>query len=145
MPVPSKLKLGINVKTEGHSLQAHYVDTGVPHVVVFVPDIENVQVDVLGRRLRYHRIFGRAGANVNFVEIRKNELLIRTYERGVEAETLACGTGIVASAFVSRLLGHDVHPVCVRVRGGSTLNVSFSSGPRLEGPAVVTFTGEVHL
>lgn len=145
MPAPSRLRLGINVKTDGHSLQAHYVDTGVPHVVVFVPHIENVQVDVLGRELRFHKNFGRAGANVNFVEIRKNELHVRTYERGVEAETLACGTGLVASAFVARVLGYDRSPIRLKVRGGDFLTVNFDQYPRLEGPAVTTFTGEVQI
>lgn len=145
MPAPRKLRLGLNVKTEGHSLQAHYVDTGVPHAVVFVPHIDAVNVSRLGRALRFHKIFGRAGANVDFVEIRKNSLFIRTYERGVEAETLACGTGVVASAFVSRVLGFDFSPVRVVVRGGDTLSVSFDDGPRLEGPGKIVFSGEVSL
>ncbi len=145
MPAPRKLRLGLNVKTEGRSLQAHYVDTGVPHAVVFVPDIDKVEVSKFGRALRYHKIFGRAGANVDFVEIRKNSLFIRTYERGVEAETLACGTGVVATAFVSRVLGFDFSPVRVVVRGGAALSVSFDDGPRLEGPGRIVFSGEISL
>jgi diaminopimelate epimerase len=143
MPAPKNLRLGINVKTEGRSLQAHYVDTGVPHAVVFVPDIDAVEVAKIGRTLRFHKIFGRAGANVDFVEIRKNLLFVRTYERGVEAETLACGTGVVAAAFVSRVLGFDRSPVRVVVRGGAALSVSFDDGPRLEGPGEIVFSGEV--
>ncbi|MBI2386191.1 MAG: diaminopimelate epimerase [Elusimicrobia bacterium] len=143
MPAPKNLRLGLNVKTEGHSLQAHYVDTGVPHAVVFVPDIDKVEVAKIGRALRFHKAFGRAGANVDFVEIRKNILFVRTYERGVEAETLACGTGVVASAFVSRVLGFDRSPVRVVVRGGDALSVSFDNGPRLEGPGKIVFSGEV--
>lgn len=145
MPAPKNLRLGVNVKTEGGTLQAHYVDTGVPHAVVFVPDIEKVRVDKVGRALRFHKIFGRAGANVDFVEIRKNLLFVRTYERGVEAETLACGTGVVASAFVSRVLGFDRSPVRVVVRGGAALTVSFDNGPTLEGPGRIVFSGEVSL
>jgi len=141
MPRPKKLKLGMSVD----SLQVNYVDTGVPHAVVFVDDVEKANVKELGRHLRFHKAFGRAGANVNFVEITKDALLIRTYERGVEDETLACGTGIVASAFISRVLGRADNPVKVKVRGGDILKVSFKRGPRLEGPAVVTFTGEVQL
>ena len=113
MPGPRKLRLGLNVKTEGNSVLAHYVDTGVPHAVVFVDDINKVNVGSLGRELRFHKIFGRAGANVNFVEIHKDVLLIRTYERGVEDETLACGTGIVASAFVSQGSKRRHDPVAV--------------------------------
>ncbi len=145
MPAPRKLRLGVNVKTEEGSLQAHYVDTGVPHAVVFVPDIDEVNVDKVGRALRLHKAFGRAGANVDFVEIKKNILLVRTYERGVEAETLACGTGVVAAAFVARLLGFGLSPVRVVVRGGAALSVSFDDGPRLEGPGRVVFSGEVTL
>lgn len=145
MPAPRKLKLGINVKTEGGSLQVHYVDTGVPHLVVFAPNIERVDVDELGRELRFHKKFGRAGANVNFVEIRRDELRVRTYERGVEAETLACGTGLVAAAFVARVLGYESSPVSLRTRGGDRLSVAFGEHPVLEGPAVITFTGEISL
>ena len=145
MPAPKGLRLGINVKTAGHSLQAHYVDTGVPHAVVFVPNVKTINVGELGRGLRFHKVFGRAGANVNFVEIKKNFLLVRTYERGVEAETLACGTGVVASAFVARVLGFDASPVRVVVRGGDTLSVSFDDGPRLEGPGGIVFSGEVSI
>jgi len=145
MPAPRDLRLGLNVKTEGRSLQAHYVDTGVPHAVVFVPHIDAVDVSRLGRALRFHKTFGRAGANVDFVEIRKNSLFVRTYERGVEAETLACGTGVVAAAFVSRVLGFDRSPVRVVVRGGAALSVSFDNGPRLEGPGTIVFSGEISL
>lgn len=145
MPAPRNLRLGLNVKAAGHSFQAHYVDAGVPHAVVFVPDVKKTNVGALGRELRFHKIFGRAGANVDFVEINKNNLLIRTYERGVEAETLACGTGVVASAFVARVLGFGGSPVRVTVHGGATLAVSFDDGPKLEGPGSVVFSGEVSL
>ncbi|MEQ1918446.1 MAG: diaminopimelate epimerase [Elusimicrobiota bacterium] len=145
MPAPRKLRLGVNVKTAGHSLQVHYVDTGVPHAVVFVPHVKNINVGELGRELRFHRVFGRDGANVNFVEIRKNNLLIRTYERGVESETLACGTGVIAAAFVARVLGIGGSPVKVKVASGDFLTVSFDEGPRLEGPGAIIFTGEVSI
>lgn len=145
MPAPKGLRLGLNVKTGGCSLQAHYVDTGVPHAVVFVPDIEKIDAVGVGRALRFHKVFGRAGANVDFVEIRKNGLFLRTYERGVEAETLACGTGVVAAAFVARVLGFEPSPVRVAVRGGDSLSVSFDNGPRLEGPGKIVFSGEVSL
>lgn len=143
MPAPKDLRLGRILSVSGHSLPVHSVDTGVPHAVVFVPDIDKIDAAGVGREIRFHRIFGRAGANVNFVEIRKNNLLVRTYERGVESETLACGTGVVASAFVARVLGFGGSPVRVVVRGGDALAVSFDEGPRLEGPGRIIFTGEV--
>lgn len=143
MPAPKNLRLGLNVKTSHGVVHAHFVDTGVPHAVIFVDDVSKVDVAGLGPELRRHKTFGRAGANVNFVELAKEKLIIRTFERGVEGETLACGTGVVASAFVARVLGFDRHPVRVTVRGGDVLSASFQDGPGLEGPAEITFTGEV--
>lgn len=145
MPAPKDLRLGRNLAVAGRVLHAHSVDTGVPHAVIFVPDAAKVDVQATGRIIRYHKAFGRAGANVNFVQMRDNDLIVRTYERGVEAETLACGTGVVASAFVARVLGFGGSPVAVTVRGGAELRVSFDEGPRLEGPAEIVFTGEVSL
>lgn len=145
MPAPRGLRLGVDVGAKGRPLQAHFVELGVPHAVVFVPDIEDVDVAAAGRRLRFHRAFGRAGANIDFVEIKDDNLAVRTYERGVEAETLACGTGVAAAAFVARVLGFGAAPVRVAVRGGDVLSVSFDDGPRLEGPGAIVFSGEVTL
>lgn len=145
MPAPKGLRLGLNLKTKGRAVQAHFVDIGVPHAVIFVPDIKQINVTELGRALRFHKVFGRAGANVNFVELHEDNVLIRTYERGVESETLACGTGIVAAAFVARVLGFGGSPVKVRVASGERLRVSFEEGPRLEGPGVIIFSGEVSI
>jgi diaminopimelate epimerase len=145
MPAPKALRLGRNLNVNGKNIHAHSVDTGVPHAVVFVDDVKKINVMKLGGALRAHKAFGRAGANVNFVEISKDKLLIRTFERGVEDETLACGTGIIASAFVSRVLGFGSDPVKVVVRSGAVLNVSFNHGPSLEGPGIVVYSGEVSL
>ena len=142
-PAPKNLRLGLNVKTKRGVVHAHFVDTGVPHAVIFVDDVSKVDVNGLGPELRRHEIFGKGGANVNFVELAKEKLIVRTFERGVEAETLACGTGVVASAFVARVLGFDRHPVPVTVRGGDLLRAKFLDGPVLEGPAEITFTGEI--
>jgi diaminopimelate epimerase len=145
MPAPKALRLGRNLNVNGKNYHVHSVDTGVPHAVVFVDDVTKINVAKIGGALRAHTAFGRAGANVNFVEISKDELLIRTFERGVEDETLACGTGIVAAAFVARVLGFGSEPVKVRVRGRAVLNVSFNHGPSLEGPGVIVYSGEVLL
>jgi diaminopimelate epimerase len=145
MPVPKALRLGLNLSIHGRSYHVHSVDTGVPHAVVFVDNVNDVNVVKIGGALRAHKIFGRAGANVNFVEISKDKLLVRTFERGVEDETLACGTGIIAAAFVARVLGFGSEPVKVSVRGGAVLNVSFDHGPVLEGPGVIVYSGEVTL
>ncbi len=145
MPAPKKLRLGRVLNVGGRRTAVHCVDTGVPHAVVFVRDVEKINVGELGRELRFHKIFGRAGANVNFVQIDGNILRVRTYERGVEDETLACGSGVVASAFVARMLGFGRAPVRVAVRSSDTLSVSFDGGPRLEGPGKTVFSGEVSI
>jgi diaminopimelate epimerase len=144
MPAPRSFHLGRVLKAAGRSWTVHTVDTGVPHAVVFVPDLEKVPVAALGRELRFHKAHGRAGANVDFVQVRGGVLRLRTYERGVEDETLACGTGVVAAAAVAFLLGKTRETVKVRVRGGETLGVSLLHGRTwLEGPGQTTFTGEV--
>ncbi len=146
MPAPKNLRLRrLDAPIGEKYFPAHYVDTGVPHVVVVVPAIEAIDVVAAGRSLRFHKAFGRMGANVNFVEIAGNILHVRTYERGVEEETLACGTGIVASAFVARILGFSGSPVKVKARGGSLFTVSFLDTPRLEGPGAIIFSGEISL
>ena len=146
MPSPENLRLDLRLKTSAGARTVHFIDTGVPHAVVFVPDVETIDVKTLGRELRFHKAFGKDGANVDFVSARGGALRLRTYERGVEDETLACGTGIVAAAAVARALGKTRDRVNVRVRGNETLRVSFQDGAtRLEGPGVVVFSGEVVL
>lgn len=143
MPTPKELRLDRKITVLKRSFKVHFVDTGVPHAVVLVPDIKKMDVARLGRALRFHRAFGKSGANVDFVEVKNNSLLLRTYERGVENETLACGTGIVAAAFVTRALGFNCSPAHVKVRSGATLTVQFaSSDVSLEGPGEIVFTGE---
>jgi len=146
MPTPKGLKLGLRLGARNRAYAAHFVDTGVPHAVIVVPDVESIDVRTLGRFFRFHKAFGRAGANVDFVSLKKGAIHLRTYERGVEDETLACGTGVVAAAAVARALGKAGDGVAVRVRGGDTLNVTFGRGETwLEGPGETTFHGEVNL
>ena len=146
MPKPEGLRLRLPLAAFKRAFSVHFVDTGVPHAVVFVPDIEKIDVKTLGRAFRFHKAFGKAGANVDFVTIRDGVLLLRTYERGVEDETLACGTGVIAAAAVARALGKAGNRVKVRARGGDVLHVSFSGGrTRLEGPGEIIFKGEVTL
>lgn len=146
MPAPKHFHLGLRLKAGGRSVTVHFVNTGVPHAVVFVPDIETIDVQTLGRELRFHKAFGKAGANVDFVQLYKGTLLLRTYERGVEDETLACGTGVVAAAAVSLLLGKTHENAKVLVRGNETLRVSLLHGHTwLEGPGKIVFAGEVAL
>ncbi|MDP9291169.1 MAG: diaminopimelate epimerase [Verrucomicrobiota bacterium] len=148
MSEPRNLRL--NESLENFIL--HSIDTGVPHAVLFVDNIEKVDVAKSGALLRYHERFAPRGTNVNFVQkIDAQTIAIRTYERGVEAETLACGTGVVASALVFHSISGAQSPVQVRVRGGDLLAVGFQKhgddffAVTLTGPAEFVFEGEIDL
>jgi diaminopimelate epimerase len=149
MPAPHSLQLDLEVEAAGQGWTVHSVNTGVPHLVVFVDDLDRVDVDALGRTFRYHARFAPAGTNVNFVARDKERLAIRTYERGVEAETMACGTGATAAAVVAVARGLAASPVQLTTRGGVPLRVQFSGdGPAadhvlLRGPAHVVYRGEL--
>jgi len=130
----------------------YFINTGVPHLVIFVDDLESVDVAGLGAKHRYHEVFAPAGTNVNFVNILDNSTIaIRTYERGVEAETLACGTGATASGLISGLIKNIQTPVEVQTRSGKILKIYFqiknaqSSEPIdivfLEGDSMLSFVG----
>ncbi len=139
---PTDFNLGL----EAEGLTVHFVNTGVPHAVVFVDRLELVDVNKVGRELRFSPVFAPAGANVNFVEVRLDRIAVRTYERGVEAETLACGTGAVASALISAKIFHLPSPVEVEVRSGERLKVHFDPQMKevyLEGPTLWVYDGEL--
>jgi diaminopimelate epimerase len=152
MSEPNDLRLGLEIEVGGEKIRAGYVDSGVPHVVVPVARIDDVDVRSLGAALRHHPEFAPRGANANFSEKRgPRQIAIRTYERGVEDETLACGTGVVASAILFAANENVSGPIDVLVRGGDTLTVDFSrDGERftnvtLTGPADFVFDGEIEL
>lgn len=129
--------------------EVHFLDTGVPHAVVPVKDIGRLDVRALGSALRRHRAFGRAGANVDFAEVKGGRVLVRTYERGVEDETLACGTGITAAAIALALAGAVEPPVKLRSRSGEDFTVGLTpsgkgaAGIYIEGPARPVFEGGI--
>lgn len=151
MPDSSDIRLDLDLPLAGGRRRAHHINTGVPHAVLFVSDLEAVDVAGEGRALRRHKAFAPAGANVDFVKREGEGLAVRTYERGVEAETLACGTGAVASALIAIRLGKAESPVRCRTRGGDTLTVHTRystldtrfSDVWLEGPARIVFEGDV--
>ncbi|MBN2097841.1 MAG: diaminopimelate epimerase, partial [Candidatus Omnitrophica bacterium] len=102
MSRPKDLKLKFDLDVDGQIYSANFINTGVPHLVCFVQDLENVDVQNRGRAIRYHREFAPEGTNADFVEVLdKDHIRIRTYERGVEQETLACGTGCVAAGIIT--------------------------------------------
>jgi diaminopimelate epimerase len=144
------LGLNLTIPLEGVLLSGHFLRVGVPHVVVPVDNLEEVPIRQWGREVRFHRMFQPAGTNVNFVGVKDHHALeVRTYERGVEDETLACGTGAVASALIAARLGQVVSPVTVHTRGGEALTVYFTPDGEaftqvcLEGDALVSYQGEL--
>ncbi len=127
----------------------YFINTGSPHYVLFRDNIDDTDVFTEGKKLRWSEAFAPGGTNVNFVQVGKDGIYVRTFERGVEDETLSCGTGVTASAIVSVLSGHfDTAAVPVKTRGGN-LSVSFTiSGNKitniwLSGPATFVFKGEL--
>jgi diaminopimelate epimerase len=152
MSEPKDLRLGITIPLPDRQVAAHFVNSGVPHVVVPVDGLENVDVRGLGSAIRRHDLFAPKGANVNFLKERgPRQIAIRTYERGVEDETLACGTGVVASALIFAALKKTDGPIAVLVRGGSELEVDFVredeqfKNVTLKGPAEFVFEGAIDL
>ena len=153
------LKLDICIDAYNQKLKASYLNTGSPHVVININDIlnnqtvienlDNVPVFEIGKEIRYLKEFSPGGTNVNFIMIRDNKVYLRTYERGVENETLACGTGAAASAVIASLKYGISSPVNLVTKGGDELIVDFVLHQNkikelaLTGPAKITFTGEI--
>lgn len=151
LTAPHDLRLSEAVTTQAGVLQVSSINTGVPHAVVFVEDADKAMVHPLGSELRWHDHFKPKGTNVNFVQVLGTDRLrVRTYERGVEGETLACGTGVTASALVASRL-HGFHsPIRIQVQSGDELSVSFQpdghggfADVRLGGPASFVFEGRI--
>jgi diaminopimelate epimerase len=152
MSEPKDLHLGLELMANGRKEHVHCINSGVPHVVVPVSKVEDVDVQGRGRALRRHEKFSPAGANVNFIEkAGPKKILVRTYERGVEDETLACGTGVVASALIFAATEKVDGPINVTVRSGSELSVDFKrAGDKftdvtLTGPAEFAFEGTIEI
>jgi len=152
MSQPNDLRLGLEVAMGEEKISAAYIDSGVPHVVLPVANVDQVDIRSLGAALRHHPMFAPRGANANFSERRgPRTIVIRTFERGVEDETLACGTGVVASALIFAANENVTGPIDVLVRGGDTLQVDFSregnrfSNVTLTGPADFVFDGTIDI
>lgn len=145
-----KLRIG-DVKRVEVGDDFYFMDTGSPHYICFKENLESLDVYTEGRKIRYNERFKTQGTNVNFVELRNNALFVRTYERGVEDETLACGTGITASAIAAALkLDIDQCEFNIKALGGD-LKVSFNRNHSrfdniwLEGPAKKVFEGTIEI
>jgi diaminopimelate epimerase len=150
MPIPADWDLEGSLDAAGRHLTYGFVNTGVPHVVMRTGDLRDVDVPEVGSQVRRHRNFAPAGTNVNFMQILpEGGLSVRTYERGVEAETAACGTGVTACALVAAKNGWVTLPVKVQTRSGNVLTVDGElteenvRNVTLTGPAEHVFEGTV--
>jgi diaminopimelate epimerase len=150
---PKNIKLDIPIKINNRALRVNFIDTGVPHTIIFAQGLDKIDVVKLGRRIRYHRYFYPEGTNVDFVELLTDRAIkIRTYERGVEEETLACGTGAVACALLSTI--HyllSTYKVIVYTKSGELLKVYFRKSDNkfkdvwLEGKARIIYRGQYYV
>ncbi len=150
MTDPSDLADEVSLALTGMTVTYRYINTGVPHVVIETADLDGMDVVAMGREIRHHPAFSPAGTNANFIHLNDDSTLgIRTYERGVEDETLACGTGNVAAALTAALKHNMSSPVKLLTRSGEYLQVYFEKGGSgfsdifLEGDARVIYTGEL--
>jgi len=149
---PSELRLAQKLDLSSGTETIHSLNTGVPHAVLFVPDADQAMVQSLGSEIRWHSHFAPRGTNVNFVQLLgPGTIRVRTYERGVEGETLACGTGVTAAALISARINGFRSPIAVQVQGGDTLQVAFEDRDgafeevRLSGPADFVFQGNIEI
>ncbi len=160
---PKEIKLNLNIKTGGQLVPASFVNTGSPHLVINIKNIlkykevegsnfgniDDVPVKEMGSEIRYSDAFAPDGVNVNFYLAEEGMIRIRTYERGVEDETLACGTGSAATAVIAAVKEGYTSPVNLLTRGGETLTVDFKrNGDKIDalsltGPAKIVFKGEI--
>ncbi|KPK98026.1 MAG: hypothetical protein AMJ95_06115 [Omnitrophica WOR_2 bacterium SM23_72] len=150
---PKGTRWDIPLRFGSRTVHVHFIDTGVPHTVIFVEGLGRIDVVNLGRQIRYHRIFSPRGTNVDFVEaLSHDSIRLRTYERGVEDETLACGTGAVASALLyARRYAKGAHLIRVHTQGREILKVYFKSAGWkfkdvwLEGKAEIVYKGAYYV
>jgi len=150
MTTPKDIKFDLKAKLGGTEYELYYLNTGVPHTIIFVEDLRNTPVDEWGKKIRYLRDFSPDGTNVDFVKIESENIIsLRVYERGVEKETFSCGTGAVAAAIVSAKIGKvKKSPVSVYPQGGLPLRVHFRlpegeiTDVYLESEVWVSYKGE---
>jgi len=137
------------IEVAAGSYEVMLVEAGVPHAVIFSEGLSDIDVEGIGASIRHHDEFAPGGANVDFVEAAATRYAIRTYERGVEQETLACGSGCVAAALALKLRHGAGNVVDLRVASGEVLSVELPDGEsdvaHLTGPARVVFEGQAEL
>jgi diaminopimelate epimerase len=151
MKPPVNIEENISLEVAGSGISASFIHTGSPHVVIVVDDIDDVPVIKIGKEIRYSKRFAPEGTNVNFIEATRETIFIRTYERGVEDETYACGTGAVAAAIIGNIIFGVKPPVSLHTKGGDELVVGFIAegsdykNVSLTGPVKEIFKGEISI
>jgi len=153
MSDPFDLDMNSDCNIDSLGAAVHVLNTGVPHAVSFVENLPELNVVENGAAVRYHDRFSPKGTNANFATVLSpDHIAIRTYERGVEGETLACGTGMCAAAMIHNLLTDAPSPIKVDVAGGDTLEIGFTrqadntfTDVTLTGPADFVFEGKVEI
>jgi diaminopimelate epimerase len=140
---PKDIKLNLESNLQGEKVKIHSINTGVPHAIIYSTYLNKIDVDKLGKEIRWSPLFRPNGTNVDFVQVLgKNRIAVRTYERGVEGETLACGTGVTASAIISAFV-HNLKPVIyVETKSGEILIINVNE-VSLTGPAKNVFEGRL--
>ncbi|MGC9031755.1 MAG: diaminopimelate epimerase [Minisyncoccia bacterium] len=145
MNIIGKPKLNIQIPVEKSRITGNFINTGVPHTVIFVDNVDKINLEKIGPQIRYSKVFGENGTNVDWVEIVKEGIIkIRTYERGVEGETLSCGTGAVASAVITSIVKRFKSPITIIPKSKELLKVYFDKNFNkiyLEGKTFYTFKG----
>jgi diaminopimelate epimerase len=142
LPPPFDTRLGIALPIGDEEVSVDFVNTGVPHAVILTADLQEVDVIGLGRQIRRHEAFQPAGTNVDFISIDNGSVAIRTYERGVEDETMACGTGAVAAAIIAGMRGLTSSPTIVIPRSGEPLTIYYEGMGKIKE---VSLEGEVKM
>jgi diaminopimelate epimerase len=137
---PVDVKLNFSFTVNRKKQNANFLRIGVPHCIIFVDDYRKVDVKTLGQAIRNHKTFKPEGTNVDFVKVDKDSISVRTYERGVEDETLSCGSGALASAYIATKLFMAQSPVTCKTKGGD-LVVTIKDKLYLEGPAKYVYDG----
>ncbi|MFN4226828.1 MAG: diaminopimelate epimerase [Candidatus Ratteibacteria bacterium] len=145
MKIINSPKLDIEIPIENFKIIGNFVNTGVPHTVIFVDNVEKINLEEIGPKIRFNKVFGKSGTNVDWVEIVKRGVIkIRTYERGVEGETLSCGTGACASAIITSIKEKFESPISVITKSKEILKIYFDKNFEkvyLEGKTLLTFKG----
>lgn len=149
LTAPCDAALNTSLTINGQDYPVQFVNTGVPHAVVFLESAEALaalDIRAMGLALRSHEHYAPAGTNANFAAIiDPTHIHLRTYERGVEDETYACGTGSAATAYLANALGQAESSVSIKSSGGEILGIDLEGGVFLSGKAVKVFTGELNL